>query len=151
MANKDFADVCSGVVVCLFGVAVALYAYANYNLGTLQRMGPGMFPFAMGGVVFILGAFLCVDAFLREAVPLPDVNWRAAAAILAGMLVFSFTIQSLGLIPAIVAIVFLSALAESPFRPVRTILLSAALCFIAIALFRWGLGMSFNLYRWPFR
>lgn len=151
MARRDYLDIISGGALAAFGIIVGLYALTHYNIGTLQRMGPGMFPLAMGGVITLLGAALSLTGLAREGMAMAPVNWRALAAILVSVLSFSVLVGPFGLIPAVFALVMLAGLSESPYRPVRSLVLAAILCAIAVGIFKIGLGMNFALIAWPFR
>lgn len=151
MARRDYLDIISGGALAVFGIIVGLYAFTHYNIGTLQRMGPGMFPLAMGGIIALLGGALSLSALLREGTPMPAVNWRALGAILASVLSFSLLVVPFGLIPAVLALVMLAGLAETPYRSIRSLILAAVLCAIAVGIFKIGLGMNFALIAWPFR
>ena len=54
MYARDWRDVIAGGLLGLGGLAIAAYAVSHYSLGTLQHMGPGMFPAATG--VVLVGA-----------------------------------------------------------------------------------------------
>lgn len=151
MAKRDYLDIISGGALTVFGIIVGLHALTHYNIGTLQRMGPGMFPLAMGGVITLLGAALGLSAMLREGTPIPTVNWRALGAILSSVLSFSLLVVPFGLVPAVLALVMLAGLSESPYRPIRSLILAAVLCAIAVGIFKIGLGMNFAVIAWPFR
>lgn len=153
MTRRNYADIVSGAIIAVFGIVVAIYAFQHYNIGTLQRMGPGMFPMALGILIAALGAVLAIAAWARTGQPsitLADVQWREALFILAAVTLFSLLIRTAGLIPAIVAVVGVSAFADKRANVLTVAVLSAVLCTLAFLIFRVGLRMNFRLLEWPF-
>jgi len=151
MAVRNYRDVVVGILVALCGLAVVLYATSNYNAGTLQRMGPGMFPLAMGGLICFLGLLLSLVSIIRRVVVEPlEVQWRPLLMVLLAVGLFAVSIQSLGLIPAVLAVVGLSSFAERNVSLRQVVLLSLVLCALAYLIFQVGLGMNFVLIGWAF-
>lgn len=153
MKNRRLSEIFPSLVIVGFGAFVAFYASANYPIGSLQRMGPGMFPMALGVLLAGLGLMQaivsCVNADSEGNQPVA-VQWRAAFFILSSVIVFSLLIRSAGFIPAVLGVVGVSALADKKNRPLPVLVLSATLCAIAFAIFRLGLGMHFKIIGWPF-
>lgn len=150
MNRHDLGDVVSGLVLVLFGLAVFWYATTQLNTGTLQRMGPGMFPAGLGGVTGLLGAVLAFSGWRRQSDRLGEINWRALIAVLLGILAFAFLIRTSGLVPAVVAVVTLSAFGE-PRPNLRNLLfLNLGLSVMAVSIFHYALGMNLAIARWPF-
>ncbi|MDO5631611.1 MAG: tripartite tricarboxylate transporter TctB family protein [Paracoccus sp. (in: a-proteobacteria)] len=152
MANRNLADTTGGIVIALFGAAVAVYAAQNYNLGTLRRVGPGMMPMALGVLIGALGAAIALNAWIKgRADALSEaVEWRTATLIIIAVIAFALMIQPFGLIPSVIAVVGISAFSDNRANPVNVAILCAALCLLAWAIFRLALGMNFALIRWPF-
>jgi hypothetical protein len=152
MESRNYADVIAGAIVAVFGLAIALYAAQVYSLGTLRRMGPGMFPMALGLSMAFLGAALALVAWLKPtgAWKKPDIQWLPAVLVLIGVVAFAVLIQTAGLFPAVIAVVGISAFADERATIVNVAVLSAILCLMAFMIFRLGLGMSFRLLEWPF-
>lgn len=155
-------DLAVGLLVALFGAGLAYMAQAGYPLGTLRRMGPGMFPLGLGFALSGLGLALAIAGGLRataervaaaagDARPmrLPGVEWRVALLTLAGVITFALLIQRAGLIPATMAVVAISALADKRNRVLAVLLLAIALCALAVLVFKLALGMSVHLIVWP--
>ena len=46
--RRDLYDLGWGAALALTGLAVAGYAWASYDMGSLRRMGPGLFPVTLG-------------------------------------------------------------------------------------------------------
>ncbi len=149
MYRIDYTDLVGGVLLVALGAGVSLVAIQHYPLGTLQRMGPGMFPAILGVVLGGLGILLALQA-LRRTGKRPDIRVFSPLFVLAGVASFALLITPAGLIPAIVSIVVISSLAELRIRPVSLALLCLALCLMAPLVFVVGLGLPIPLIRWPF-
>jgi hypothetical protein len=152
MSRRNHADLISGVLVAAFGVAVALYAQSHYPLGTLRRMGPGMFPLGLGLTIAILGAALAIAAWFQpaEGQRRDSVQWRPAVLVVLGVIAFSILIRVAGLFPAVVAVVGISAFSDTRATFLSVAVLSATLCALAVIIFKLALGMNFQLLVWPF-
>ena len=55
MQKRDLKDILAGAVLIALGLPGAAYALATLPLGTLRRMGPGMFPAALGLILALFG------------------------------------------------------------------------------------------------
>jgi hypothetical protein len=80
---KDFW---AGLMFIAFGLFAAVWAYANYQMGTAVRMGPAYFPTVLGGLLTVLGVLVLLEAFAledRHALHLPFniIDFAVAIAI----------------------------------------------------------------------
>lgn len=149
MENQVGGERITGAILMIAGLFFAWYSAEHYNLGTLRRIGPGMFPMGLGLALAGLGLAIAVvapDRRLRR----PEFNVRISVAVVAAILTFGLLVGTVGLVPAIMGTVAVGSLAESPFRPVSVILLGAGLCVLSWLIFRVGLGLPMPLLRWPF-
>jgi hypothetical protein len=144
---RDYTDLIGGGLLLAFGAWYAVYAGTDYNLGSLQRMGPGFFPSVIGWLVALFGLLLMVPAFFRAGL-MPVPRPRPFIAIMIGGLAFGFMVERFGMVPAAIVLVVISALAEKEFRPVRTLVLAAVLAIIAVVVFTMGLGIPIPAFRW---
>jgi len=60
---KDFW---AGLMFIAFGLFAAIWAYANYQMGSAVRMGPAYFPTVLGGLLAVLGLLVLLEAFALE-------------------------------------------------------------------------------------
>lgn len=151
MFRRDYADVIAGLLLGVAGAVVVWYAASHFRIGTLHRMGPGMFPIAIGGLICILGLSLSALAWFQPAKSRETINWRALIFVLLGVLAFTVLITPFGLIPAVVAVISLSSLAERKVNPKSLLALNVIMCVIAVLIFKIGLGMNFAIINWPFQ
>ena len=137
-----------GTTICLLGLAVCLHSYFSFDLGTLRRIGPGMFPFGLGLGLTLLGLGIAVMAPDRER-KVPDFSVRTMLLVLAGVGAFAVLVSPFGLFIAIIASVMVTSLAEQPFKPKGAILVAFVLCVLSWVIFKVGLGLAFPMFRWP--
>ncbi|WP_312468681.1 MULTISPECIES: tripartite tricarboxylate transporter TctB family protein [Brucella] len=149
MLSRDYRDIVGGILLVALGLAFSWYAAANYELGTLRRMGPGMFPTSLGVVLAGFGLVIAIPAFFRPGV-MPEIRVWTPIYVLLGVGAFALTIRPFGLIPAVLSVVVISSLAELRVKPLSLTILSTALCLIAWLVFRVGLGLPVAMFRWPF-
>lgn len=149
MLSRDYRDVVGGVLLVVFGLAFSRYAVAHYDLGTLQRMGSGMFPVALGVLLTAFGLIIAALAMFRQG-KMPEVRFWTPFFVLSGVAAFAVMIRPFGLIPAVLAVTIISSFAELQVRPFSLAVLCATLCLIAWLTFGVGLGLSTPMARWPF-
>lgn len=151
MSNKDYKDIITGALFVLIGLAAAIYALIKYDFGTLMRMGPGLFPTAVGIFLAVVGLVILVPAFFRsgEELAIPDV--RTFFFVVAALVLFAATVERLGLVPATVLLVVTSVLADNRLGWFRTLLLAAFLAFVAWLVFVFALHIPLDVIRSPWK
>jgi putative tricarboxylic transport membrane protein len=145
-------DYIGGSLLALVGFGAVLEA-SRYPIGSLSSMGPGYYPIALGvsligvGLMVLLKArFSAASSSSSSSHVSVSFDWRGWTAIVLSVIAFSIVGKYFGLIPAIFAIVFISALGDR-----RNSLKSAtflALCMIVfgVAVFSFGLKIPFDLF-----
>ncbi len=151
MRHIEYRDLIAGAVMAALGTFVALYAANHYTIGEPARMGPGFFPVALGWILAALGAIIMLMAFRKtvHALQPPAFSLRGLIAIPLAILVFSLSIDRLGLVPATLALTFIAVFAERPFRLRRTLLLGASLALISWLIFTVALSMNLPAFNFP--
>ena len=149
MFRIDYVDILGGALLILFGAAVTYTSITHYPMGTPGRMGPGMFPAGLGVVLAVLGLLLALQA-LRRPGRKPDIRVFSPLFILGGIAAFAAIITPFGLIPAIVAILVITSLADLKIRPVSLAISCIGLSLLAPFVFVFLLGLQIPLLRWPF-
>ena len=87
-------DAFAGVALAIFGAALAIYSYVNYPVGTISRMGPGMFPVMLGTALFAVAVMILLVSLVQQSETV-EVNFRTNRAE-AGQLVASICAQDAG-------------------------------------------------------
>lgn len=147
-------DYCGGVILILLGASAAITAQ-NYRIGTLNRMGPGYFPAALGILLALTGMALIGVGMARRArqvaseadhaAALPP-EWRGWICICVGVIAFALIGTVSGLVPATFACVFIAAMGDHDNRPRDALLLAIGVTLAGVAVFWWGLGIQFPLF-----
>ena len=140
-------DVCAGMLILLFGLFFAGFGL-RYPIGTLSRMGAGLFPIALGGILGLIGIVISVTAVTGTPDEHDDVlpsrpDWRGWGCIIGGVVAFIVLGEYAGLLPAIFGCVFLSALGDRAATLRGSLLLAAGMAAFGTALFVYGLQTSF--------
>lgn len=129
----NFAELGVGLALVALGL-LAAWEGSHYRIGTLTRMGPGMFPLALGIVLAALGAAAALEGMRADEAEIP-ASLRAFVAISAAIVAWALLVEPFGLVVATVVLIVLSALAMPPVRILPTLLLAAALCLLGEFLF----------------
>ncbi len=147
-------DYYAGALISLIGAAVVLNAF-NYQIGTLTRMGPGMFPLVLGILMAGVGVLIAANAgevtadtldhLDHDASPYPDV--RGSLAIIVGMSAFIFLTPTLGFVAGTFTCVFLAAIGDKDASWLGSLLLAGVVTVIGIVVFILGLKMNLPLFR----
>jgi hypothetical protein len=139
--NRDFW--CG---VMLIGVGgLALFMAQSYPMGTALRMGPGYFPIVLGAMLILFGLY-CIASGLRNNERI-EGNWslRGLIVLPLSLVLFGLLMEYAGFVPALVVLIFGSALAGKDFKLVEVSLLAVGLTAFSVVLFIWGLGLPYPL------
>jgi hypothetical protein len=145
--NRDYY---AGALMLAIGLGAA-WLGNDYHVGTLNHMGPGFFPVALGALLALCGLVIAVGA---KASVSPEADedrapeWRGWGCIVAGIAAFVLFGHYGGLLPATFSLVFISAMGDRDNTVKGALLLSAALCAVCVVVFWWGLKMQFPLFQW---
>ncbi len=145
--QRDVHDVMWGCILALLGLAVAGYAAAHYDFGSLRRMGPGFFPVVLGLVLTVLGAVIALPAFGRAGEPTPFA-WRETLGIVGALLLFGLLLDRLGIVVATALTVLLSSAVAPRGGIVWRLVLTVAVTALTWVLFVAGLDMSMPVWPW---
>lgn len=146
MKQKDYHDIAGGLALSALGVFAAVYAQ-QYEFGDLNRMGPGYFPVVLGGLLALLGLLIAIPAFLRQGQAI-HVEWKTFVLVIGSLLVFAFTLKTLGLIVATVATVVISTLADRETRWKGRLITAAGVALVTYLVFSLGLRMVLPVWPW---
>ncbi|QRG05867.1 tripartite tricarboxylate transporter TctB family protein [Xanthobacter dioxanivorans] len=142
------ADLLSGVFFAGVGLGVTVIS-RNYELGSLARVGPGLFPMMLGilltgiGVIIALRALPAQDEKNRVRLAL-----RPVACLIGAVLVFMLLVERAGFAPAAFFSSALAMLASRDARPVKVLVVSTALTALSLATFILALGMPIRALAW---
>jgi hypothetical protein len=143
--RRALKDVLAGGIFIALGAAFALGSL-TYDIGTPGRMGPGLFPLALGVVLVGLGTLVIGKAFVAgEEGPIGDVDWRAVVLITAALLFFGITVRGLGVVAALFGASLLSALARSRTSVREALLIASGLTALSVVIFIFALQLRLPL------
>ena len=141
--NKDFW---AGVMLIAIGAA-AMFIAREYRFGSTLRMGPGFFPTVLGGILVVFGVFVAAIGMRRGEKIQGRVSLRALVLLPLSLILFGVLMERVGFVPALVALVFVSAASGREFKLTEVLLLTGILTLASLALFIWGLGLPYPLLR----
>ncbi|WP_063580690.1 tripartite tricarboxylate transporter TctB family protein [Achromobacter ruhlandii] len=142
----------AAVTMIVLGLGAIAQA-STYNIGSLARMGPGMFPAILGVLLVLLGLIIARTAFSapdveEEAEDIPPPEWRGWGCIIGGLMAFILLGKYGGLVPATFALVFIAAMGDRQHTVRSAALLAVGVTILGIAVFSWALQLQFPLFRW---
>jgi len=126
---------------------LALWVSRDYPVGTSVRMSSGYFPRLLCLLLILLGAYVTLRALVIEGAPVTRVRLRPVLLITAAVVVFAYSIQTLGLVLATVLLIMIGGYASPRVRLLEMVAASAVLAALAIAIFVKGIGLPIPI--WP--
>lgn len=142
----EIKKIITGGIFFAFGAAGAVMSL-GYSLGTPTKVGPGGFPLILSIILSGLGLTNIVNG-LRTPYDGGPGSWRARSIYLVPLSVifFGLTVQSLGLVIAIVGTTFIACLANPAIRLVEVAIMCVVLAVFGAGLFVYGLNLPFSLF-----
>ncbi|HET9653172.1 MAG TPA: tripartite tricarboxylate transporter TctB family protein [Usitatibacter sp.] len=116
----------------------------RYDIGHLERPGPGFFPLMVSGILFVLGAAMVLRSRFMERAPI-YFNARNIAIIMGSLAGFAVLSAYVNMISGIVFLVFASAFAGTSYSVRRNAMVAIVLVGVAFV-FQKGLGLQLPLY-----
>jgi hypothetical protein len=145
-SNRDFL---AGLMFIAIG-AGGFYVALSYPFGSVQQMGPGYFPRVLGAILVCFGIVTMIRG-LRSGTPVEGGwGWFPLAMLTASLVAYGWLMEHVGMIPSLAVLVVASAYAGREFRWGEVLLLTAAMCLLAVAIFIWGLGLPYPLFAFEF-
>lgn len=146
MKHKDLQDLIGGVLLSAVGLFFALYSQ-RYDLGTAARMGPGYFPTVLGWTLTVLGVLVALPALFRKGPPV-KIQLGNFLFVMAALLLFAFSLRSLGMVAATFLASFVASLADRDITWKGRALMSAGVTVLTVLVFSMGLNMVLPLWWW---
>jgi putative tricarboxylic transport membrane protein len=143
---RSQSDFWCGLLFIALGFTAAVLAQ-DYRVGSAARMGPGYFPTLLGVALVLLGLTLSVPALFRDGAALPKLHLRPLAVILVAIVVFGLTLEYLGFVAAVAALVLVGAFADPDLKPIEAIAVAAFMVVFSVGIFWALLGLPLRL--WP--
>jgi Tripartite tricarboxylate transporter TctB family len=112
-------------------------------------MGPGLFPMCISAVLTVLGAAALLQGTRRRASAGIVMFRPISPALVVSAAVFSFAylLDRAGLGPATLALTLIAQQPRWRSRPIEVVIVAVILAIIVPAVFIYGLGLPFRLFR----
>jgi hypothetical protein len=146
MKIKSPKDFWAGLLFIAFGVFFMIAA-RNYRMGKATSMGPAYFPTVLAGLLTVLGSILFFKSLMIKGEKVSTMSFWPLFWMILSLLVFGYTIKPLGMVVALVLLVFISAYAGHEFMLKEVMILSVALIIFSVVVFVKGIGLPFAI--WP--
>lgn len=151
MKLHNYRDLWAGLMFVAAGVLFMVLS-TQYSIGTAAKMGPGYFPFVLGGVMALLGLIITFGAFTRgdqkvDVVHLEPMQFKPIFLILVAVGLFAVLLNSTGVMVALVVLIVVSALASHEFSWSATLGSIVVLAIMSYVVFVKGLELQFPV--WP--
>lgn len=148
---RSVSDLVLGGLLLALGLYVFLHSRATLPIGTLARVGPGMYPSMLGVALASLGGVIGAMGFTGPRRDPIIVRVRPLLFVLTALIVFAVLVRPVGLFPALFLMTLIATRAEGRPGPVGSVILSLVIATLAVLLFRVALGMPFPAFVWPIR
>lgn len=143
-SNKDFF---AGLLFIAIGVFAMVMAQ-NFPMGSAVRMGPGYFPRVLSGIMIAFGLYVMVRGLIKGEKIEGAWGIRPLVLVTLGLVAFGFIMERLGMVPALFALFFISALGGHEFKFKEVLILASVMTVAAWGIFIYGLGLPYRLFWW---
>jgi len=142
--NRDFL---AGLLYIFTG-ALSIFIALDYPFGSALRMGPGYFPSVLDGIMVLMGIYVLALRLRKDHEKIQG-NWsiRALIVLPISMVVFGILMEEAGFIPAMLALIPISAAAGRDFKWVEVVPLTIGLTILCAAGFIFALGLPYPLIK----
>lgn len=149
MKIKSERDFWSGLMFVALGLGFA-WGATYYSFGSSARPGPGYFPFGLGILLAVLGAFVLFEALTIETEDgekIGDWAFKPLLWIVASVAAFGWALPHLGMVIALPILVIVAAMAGDEFHWKEAVINAAILTLGSWLIFIVGLKLVIPL--WP--
>ena len=149
MKIKSQKDFWSGLVFLVVGAAFS-WGATQYPFGNSANPGPAYFPFGLGILLAMLGAFVLFKALTLETDGgdrIGRVAWRPLLVVLGAVLLFGLLLERGGLVVAMPVLVLVSSAADGGFDWRGAVVAAVLLTALSWAVFIVGLKLTIPM--WP--
>ena len=149
MKIKSQKDFWSGLMFLVVGILFA-WGATLYKFGSSARPGPGYFPFGLGVLLAILGAFVLFKALTIEVEggdPIGKWAWKPLGVITAAVFIMGVLLPRLGMMVSLPLLVIIAAWAGDEFHWKDALINAAVLTIGSWLIFIYGLKLTIPV--WP--
>jgi hypothetical protein len=140
-------DLWAGIHYIAVG-AVGMWIAKDYPFGSALRMGPGYFPTVLGGIMVLMGIYVLALGLRKNHEKIQgNLSLRALIVLPVATVVFGILMEEAGFIPAMAALIPISAAAGREFKLKEVVPLTIGLIILCTAGFIYGLGLPYPLIK----
>lgn len=140
-------DLWAGLMYMGIG-GLGMWIARDYPFGSALRMGPGYFPTVLGGIMVLMGIYVLALGLRKHHEKIQgNLSLRALIVLPISMVIFGILMEYAGFIPAMAALIPVSAAASREFKWVEVIGLTIGLTILTAAGFIYGLGLPYPLIK----
>lgn len=147
MKVHDHQSLAGGLLLTAVGIFATVHA-ARYTFGSISHMGPGFFPTILGALLTMLGMLIFLLALKSRIRTRIQIRWRGLNFVLIAIVVFSLTLENLGLIPSVFITVILASMSDPNTDWRQRLILSVCITLFTVLVFKYLLGMILPLGWW---
>lgn len=145
-------DFLAGGLMILLGLGT-IFAARDLDFGTMETIGPGVMPLALGVVLTLLGVLIAGSAAGSEDEDTDTViprqpQWRGWICVIGGPLLFILFGHYGGLIPATFACVFVASLGDRAATLKSSLVLATGITVAGYVVFSYALGVQLPAWSW---
>jgi hypothetical protein len=144
MKIKSERDFWSGLVFIVVGLGFS-WGALNYSFGSSGRPGPGYFPFGLGILLALLGAFTLFESLTIDTEDGEKVGafpFKQIFIIIGSIVLFGLLIPRFGLLISLPILIITCAMAGDEFHWGEVLVMAAVLTAASWAIFIWGLALT---------
>src|SRR3546814_1802540 len=117
--NRDFF---AGLLFAGIGAGAFVLA-RDYGFGSSAQMGPGYVPAVLSGILVVLGIGLAAKGLRTRMAVTAPFSMRALITLMIAVILFAVIMPLAGFVPALAALVFVSATANGGLKIIEILLL----------------------------
>ena len=137
-------DVLAGLLLIVMG-GIAFIMALDYPFGSTTRMGPGYFPRVLAGIAIAFGIVLLLKGLRTPEAVKGRWGWWPIAMMVLALVAFGWIMDRFGIVPALVALFFISAFGGHEFKFKEVAVLTVVMTAFAVAVFVVGLNLPYPL------
>jgi len=128
--------------------ALGMWIARDYPFGSALRMGPGYFPSVLGGIMVVMGVYVIALGLRKDHEKIIG-NWsiRALIVLPISMIAFGILMEEAGFIPAMAALIPISAAAGRDFKWLEVVALTIGLTIVCWFGFIYLLGLPYPVIK----
>jgi putative tricarboxylic transport membrane protein len=128
-----------------FGLFFVAWSFAQYQMGSAVRMGPGYFPAVLGGLLLVLGAVILLQSLVFDGPKVEAFHFKPLVYVSVSVLAYGYLMQPGGLAVATAAAVIIGAMAGNEFKWKEVLVLALVLVLFSYLVFVKGLTLPFPM------